>query len=671
MKRVVFLLSLLSCLSASFQARANPANCDGDMTPDQTEMLEYVVGLHPILFGGPIAIMRTCEQVKKFLSTLSSLGVSKRTPSMSDEQVRSALESTHASPGSASSCLLKFDANACRRYFGFGDAAPTVAEIPAAPAKPAMTLARAKIKRDELLLKDRELANNLVPLCKSIMSAQACEARLLAIESLRDEVARWNKDPELMAFIPPITIDSPDLIAQTGWERGVGGGGWTNRAGNKAEREICPELTQLINGLVVNAPERAQERLQEFRSTCAERDPSYAAWLQRWEGQLARLPTKGGSKGGAYVRPEDCERLGRQINADLRARPRDEPPSLGFFEVECASDTSGKYAEQVIFWKQAIASRKATEALNQWDSGIRQKEAEQTKAREEEERRVAALKRAEEERQRVAEQRKRTEEEAEARRQASTASYDNVSNSSKASGASLERKPGNARQQLNNDSDPVIRASLGMLSATRSGEHAIEPAKMYAHKGLNLAEGNTGWVIATNTDEAAKVASNYGYDYLAGDITHGRTQDYIVLDFGWFAFIDSYIESNEYPGNLSRHGAKRVWAYAGRSREEAINTAIREYERVRGNAVAQFVYSGLVAKIDWRGRGRQDCTICRPDMLYRSLCSLGGKRDDSGSFPINRNPRLLPSQFRGNLCATNGIIPFMRAQENRTDPVLK
>ncbi|MES3002950.1 MAG: LysM peptidoglycan-binding domain-containing protein, partial [Pseudomonadota bacterium] len=45
------------------------------------------------------------------------------------------------------------------------------------------------------------------------------------------DVARWNKDPELMEFIPPITIDSPDLIAQTCWERAAGGGGWYNRAG--------------------------------------------------------------------------------------------------------------------------------------------------------------------------------------------------------------------------------------------------------------------------------------------------------------------------------------------------------------------------------------------------------------------------------------------------------
>lgn len=374
MKRVVFLLCLLFGLLVSFQVRANPANCDGDMTPDQTEFLEYVVGLHPILFGGPVAILRTCERVKKFLTTLSNMGISKRTQSVSSDQVRSALE----------------------------ESAAATPEVPTAPVKTPLTLARAKIKKDEVLLKDRELAANLVPVCKSIMSEQACVGRLQEIERLRDDVARMNQDPELMAFIPPITLDSPDLIAQTGWERVAGGGSWTNRAGNKADREICPELTRLINGLVANAPERARERLPEFRSNCADRDPSYAAWLTRWETQLAGVSTKAGTKGGAYVRPEDCERMSRQIDADLQARPKEEPASLSFFEVECAGDASGKYAGQVASWKQAIATRKGAEALNQWDGGIRQAEAEQRKAKEEEERRVAAQKSAEDERQRVA-----------------------------------------------------------------------------------------------------------------------------------------------------------------------------------------------------------------------------------------------------------------------------
>jgi hypothetical protein len=365
MRRVVFLLCLLSCLLTSFQAQANPANCDGDLPPDKAELLELASGLNPLIWG-TVSLMKGCEQVKKFLA---NLGVSKSTTSLSNAQVESAL----------------------------GSMGQTLPATPTASRRAVIgTLAQAQAKRDELLRKDRELAANLVPVCKSIMSAQTCEGRLLAIESLRDEVARWNKDPELMAFIPSVTLDSPDLIAQTGWERGAGGGGWYNRAGNKADREVCPELANLINGLVANAPERARERLPEFRNTCAERDPSYAAWLPRWESQLASVSTKAGTKGGAYVRPEDCERLSRQIDADLRARPKEEPPSLSFFEVECASDASGKYAGQVASWKQAITSRKGTEALNQWDGGIRQAEAEQKKAKEEDERRVAEQKRRQE-----------------------------------------------------------------------------------------------------------------------------------------------------------------------------------------------------------------------------------------------------------------------------------
>lgn len=372
MRRVVFLLCLLSSLLLSFQAQANPANCDGDLPQDKAELLELASGLNPLIWG-TVSLLKTCEQVKKFIA---NLGFSRSSTSLSNAQVESALGSMgHSLPGT-----------------------------PTGPKRAVIgTLAQAEAKRGELLRKDRELAANLVPICKSITSAQTCEGRLLAIESLRDDVARWNRDPELMAFIPPITLDSPDLIAQTGWERGAGGGGWYNRAGNKADREVCPELTNLINGLVANAPARARERLPEFRSSCAERDPSYAEWLRRWETQLAGV-SKAGTKGGAYVRPEDCERLSRQIDADLRARPREEPASLSFFEVECAGDASGKYAGQVASWKQAIASRKGTEALNQWDGGIRQAEAEQRKAQEEEERRVAAQKSAEAERQRLAAQ---------------------------------------------------------------------------------------------------------------------------------------------------------------------------------------------------------------------------------------------------------------------------
>lgn len=372
MRRVVFLLCLLSSLLLSFQAQANPANCDGDLPQDKAELLELASGLNPLIWG-TVSLLKTCEQVKKFIA---NLGFSRSSTSLSNAQVESALGSMgHSLPGT-----------------------------PTGPKRAVIgTLAQAEAKRGELLRKDRELAANLVPICKSITSAQTCEGRLLAIESLRDDVARWNRDPELMAFIPSVTLDSPDLIAQTGWERGAGGG-WYNRAGNKADREVCPELTNLINGLVANAPARARERLPEFRSSCAERDPSYAEWLRRWETQLAGV-SKAGTKGGAYVRPEDCERLSRQIDADLRARPREEPPSLSFFEVECAGDASGKYAGQVASWKQAIASRKGAEALNQWDGGIRQAEVEQRKAKEEEERRrVAAQKSAEAERQRLAAQ---------------------------------------------------------------------------------------------------------------------------------------------------------------------------------------------------------------------------------------------------------------------------
>lgn len=226
------------------------------------------------------------------------------------------------------------------------------------------------------------------------------------------------------------------------------------------------------------------------------------------------------------------------------------------------------------------------------------------------------------------------------------------------------------RQQIDGGSGLVVRASQGALTPQRSGGRAIEPATLYAHRDLNFTSGDVGWIIATSAQEAAKAGEEeYGYSNLARAIRYGKTEDYLALDFGWLAFIDSYAESEQYPGHLSDN-AKRVWAYAARSREEAISTAIREYENVRGNTVAQFVYSGLIAKIDRRDRGQVNCTVCKPDMLYRSFCSVGGKQGQFVKF-LNRNPRLVSSQFEGALCETNASIPFMRAQENSPPPVLK
>ncbi|WP_157755074.1 hypothetical protein [Variovorax boronicumulans] len=226
------------------------------------------------------------------------------------------------------------------------------------------------------------------------------------------------------------------------------------------------------------------------------------------------------------------------------------------------------------------------------------------------------------------------------------------------------------RQQIDGGSGLVVRASQGALTPPRSGGRAIEPATLYAHRDLNFTSGDVGWIIATSAQEAAKAGEEeYGYSNLSRAIRYGKTEDYLALDFGWFAFIDSYAESGQYPGHLSDN-AKRVWAYAARSREEAIATAIREYENVRGSTVAQFVYSGLIAKIDRRDRGQVNCTVCKPDMLYRSFCSVGGKQGQFVRF-LNRNPRLVPSQFEGMLCETNASIPFMRAQENSPPPVLR
>ncbi|MDP9896885.1 hypothetical protein J2W32_006093 [Variovorax boronicumulans] len=233
--------------------------------------------------------------------------------------------------------------------------------------------------------------------------------------------------------------------------------------------------------------------------------------------------------------------------------------------------------------------------------------------------------------------------------------------------------PAATSRQAVDDSGVAVRASKGALAISRSAGHAIEPATMYAHKGMNLVTGDVGWVIATSPEEAAKLADEqYGYSHLASSIRQGRAgNDYLMLDFGWFAFVDAYVESAKYPGNLSRDGAKRVWAYAARSREEAIATAIREYDGIRGEAVAQFVYSGLVAKIDRSGRGSPSCSICNPDMLYRSVCSVGAKRERGDSRYLNRNPRLAPSQFEGAFCESNDTRPFMRAQERQPPPVFK
>ena len=232
--------------------------------------------------------------------------------------------------------------------------------------------------------------------------------------------------------------------------------------------------------------------------------------------------------------------------------------------------------------------------------------------------------------------------------------------------------PASGSRQVVDESSVAVRASTGPLTISRSAGQAVEPATLYAHKWMSLAPGEVGWVIGTSPEEAAKVAeSQYGYSHLGGTLRHGKPgKDYLALDFGWFAFVDSYVESTEYPGNVARAGGRRVWVYAARSREEAIDIAIREYDSTRGKTMVQFVYSGLVAKFDRSGRN-ESCSVCNADMLYRSSCAIGVKLDRWQASNVNRNPRLVPAQFSGAYCETNDTRPFMRAQERQPPPVFK
>jgi hypothetical protein len=124
---------------------------------------------------------------------------------------------------------------------------------------------------------------------------------------------------------------------------------------------------------------------------------------------------------------DDCRKLQDRLGQEVKAKPGQEPVELSFFEAECLPQMSDAQA-LVAAWRQgfkntpttlaaADASRQvpgsqAMEDLNQWDGGIRQAEAAQKKAREEEARRVAEQKRTEEERQRLAEQASRAQTEA-------------------------------------------------------------------------------------------------------------------------------------------------------------------------------------------------------------------------------------------------------------------
>jgi hypothetical protein len=300
MRRCMLLLCLALLPAWSPSALANPANCDGDLDADRAEMLDLASGLNPLI-DGVVTIMRTCEKVKQFVS---SLGVSKGTTALSNQQVEQAVTGMGSGPGGASSCLWNFDAAACERYLGLAETtsfevvdAPAAAEGQASSGKKPTSVmdAQAKLMRSRLAERNSTIYTQISLSCRGDARGACAEASLPDIDALLREVEEMNANPDYNQYLPAYQADVVEYAQRLGWTRQEG----------------------------------------------------------RWVYDGAEQ--KPGKTHIAGVTPEDCERLQLGITQELAANPKAEPPNLPFFEVECAT-LDARYGTAATAWRDQLTA---------------------------------------------------------------------------------------------------------------------------------------------------------------------------------------------------------------------------------------------------------------------------------------------------------------------------
>lgn len=313
-----------------------------------------------------------CQAAEGFLSRLGA----KEGQPLTEDQVADALARTTGTSTNMSACLWNFDAQGCKRYLGLGAGAgnnAVQAESAAPPAtsfteakKRAMSQNAALVARQRVRDMDAN-AHTAVGVIERACQAGADKCRN-TLESLVTPVIHaadeLNANAEYLAHFPPHAPSSIEYAGRLGWTRQTG----------------------------------------------------------QWVFGGARKAGGNTTLGTYLLTADECRKLHERLDREIKAKPGQEPVELSFFKAEClpqlpdARTTVAAWQQRFIEAPAAVKAadasqqlpdRKAMENLSQWDGGLRQAEAAQKRAREEEMRRVVEQKRAEDEKLRVAEQTRR------------------------------------------------------------------------------------------------------------------------------------------------------------------------------------------------------------------------------------------------------------------------
>lgn len=213
---------------------------------------------------------------------------------------------------------------------------------------------------------------------------------------------------------------------------------------------------------------------------------------------------------------------------------------------------------------------------------------------------------------------------------------------------------------------PTARRSAQAGALVPPSGYGLRPAKMYVHEG-----GGVGWVIASSKEEAIKRMRLHSLDHLEQSLRFSTEYDkkYMELDFGWFAQIQTSVFQKNAAGRWDWAPGPWVWAHGGSSRRDAIDVVIKKYNEQRGSAIAQLLYTGIVADYDISKIPEKYLRMHEGNMLYLKICNLGS---GNGSDAYNRVPSISPSHFDGSNCETNQTRqPYLFSLEKASLPVFK
>lgn len=364
---------LLSCLTAimiltsiASQVRAE-STCGSDTSADPVVAMGKDVWLNGYCKGflpcrQVLEIFTTCKEAEDFLSRLDA----KEGQPLSEDQVADALVVTKGTSTNISACVWNFDAQKCKQYLGVGEGSsentqqttlsgsPLTASIEA--KKRAMSQSAALDARQRVLNMDSN-AHSALGVIERTCRAGGNECKK-TLNDLVTPVIRAteeiNTSVDHLAHFPPYSPKSVEYANRLGWTK------------------------------------------------------SKEQWLFNNEPNGAVRTTLG----PYLLNSDECKKLYSRLDKEIKSKPEEEPVELSFFETECLQQMPD-YQASVTRWRQGFGKTTAKLAssstskmpldpkikndLSQWDGGLRQAEAARTKARQEEELRIAQQRKREEE----------------------------------------------------------------------------------------------------------------------------------------------------------------------------------------------------------------------------------------------------------------------------------